>query len=164
MPYTFRLPSFLLLPCSPVNVHFNIRVKTVLYGAGMGSVFEHITALLLDVLEVPGDVEGKVDTADATGIGFHKLFHVHLYAIEVEAHIAGLDAHDGDHAGSQGGGHQVGRGKTLTLAIIVHRGIRLETGGGAEVGTGGSQFPVINNLRSHTFLPKFTFEPHISIS
>lgn len=96
-------------------------------------------------------------------ISFHDFFHFHMNTIKVKAHGPGFDTHNGNHAGGEGCGHKIGRGEPFAFSIVINRGIGFEMVAGAEVCTGSAKAAFINDSRSHTFLPKFTFEPYISI-
>lgn len=56
----------------------------------------------------------------------HLLADADGYAGQVDPLVAGDDAHDGEDAGAQAGGDEVGGGEGFALAAVVHRSISVE--------------------------------------
>ena len=91
----------------------------------------------------------EFDASHPSGIGTHDLQHLDPDARDIIIHAIGFNGHSSHHAISQAGGQQVGRGETVALAMVVHRGIGLKTGTAFEVSICGSESAFINYSRGH---------------
>jgi hypothetical protein len=97
-------------------------------GAGMGGVFQ---LLFLLVGELAGDFDFDAEFADAAhGRGDHFFLDGDLGAFDINVHVARGNAHDGEHAGAEGGSDKVGRRKAFALAVVILGRIRMEASAG----------------------------------
>jgi hypothetical protein len=107
-------------------------MEAVHHGTGVGYTFQY-ELLFFVCLEAGRPFESNVDATDAAGVGFHDLQHGDLHAFQVQRKIPGFNSHCGRHTGRKGGSDQVGGGKSLTFALVVHGGISLYIGPGLQV-------------------------------
>ena len=133
----------LFLP-SPGDCFVDVWVKTLVDGAGEGYSFEE-TAFGVIRRQWDGDVNGKAD--DAAGHVFaHVFFNAYRHACNKKVLLFGLDTDDGGHAGSEGGGDEVGRGKRLAPAVVIDRGVRVKFDARGAVGGPATQVSFVLNL------------------
>lgn len=97
-------------------------------GAGEGGGFQFLF-LLVGEFARHFDLDAQLADA-AQGRGDHFFLDGHFGAFDIDVHVARSDAHDGHHATSEGGGHEVGRGKTFALALVVFGRVGVEAGAG----------------------------------
>ena len=109
----------------------DVGVEAFVDGAGVGCAFE---LLLVFGSDGVGDVDLDGEGCDAAwGGGCHVLVDRGGGAGDVEVEGAGHDAHDGEHAGAEGCGDEVGGGKAFAAALIVFGGVGVEFGAGRAV-------------------------------
>ena len=65
-----------------------------------------------------GDGDGQTDNA-TRGVDTHFLVDDNFHACEIELFALGDDAHDGGHAGTKGGGDEIGGGKCFAAAVVI---------------------------------------------
>ncbi len=82
----------------------------------------------------------------ARGGGGHLFFDGGGGSGDFEVEGAGLDTHDGEHAGAERGGDEVGGGEALAAALIVGGGVGAEFGGGGTVDCLAVEVSLIFNL------------------
>jgi hypothetical protein len=127
-----------------VDGGMNVGVKAFVDGAGVGGALELLLVLGGDGV---GDVDLDGQALDhARGGGGHLLFDRGGGAGDVEVKGAGHDAHDGEHAGAEGGGDEVGGGEGFAAALIVGRGVGGELGGGGAVDRFAVQVSLVFDL------------------
>lgn len=74
---------------------------------------------------IGGALQGDFETGDpARRRGRHDFSDPDRGAPEVDPVPLCVNPHHREHTGTQRGGHQIGRGKTLAPSLIVHGGIR----------------------------------------
>ncbi len=98
----------------------------------------------------------EVDPTDAPRIGFHQFLNLNAGIFQVRLHVAGLNAHNGEHTTAQRGGHQVAWRKSFGFALVIERRIGFYLGAGRKVPGNRSEFSLVNNSRGHVFFHKFT--------
>ena len=122
----------------------DVGVKAFVDGAGVGGALEFLLVLGGDWV---GDVDLDCEAFDhARGGGGHLFFDVGGGAGDVEGEGTGHDAHDGEHAGAEGGGDEVGGGEGFAAALVIGGGIGGEVGGGGAVDCFAVQVSLVFDL------------------
>jgi hypothetical protein len=122
----------------------DVRVKAFVDGAGVGGALELLLVFGGDGVR---DVDLDGEAFDhAGGGGGHLLFDGGGGAGEVDLEGAGHDAHDGEHAGAEGGGDEVGGGEGFAAALVIGRGVGGEVCGGGAVDCFAVQVSLVFDL------------------
>ncbi len=99
-------------------VLFNIRMKTEGNRACPGSSPQDLFYFIRVVIRRKGQFD--LYFTDPSGIGGHDLGDLGRGAVDIELMGLCCNAHDGEHAISEGGGHKIRRGKGFSLAHVIH--------------------------------------------
>ena len=91
-------------------------------------------SLLFVSLERGRPFKADIDAADAARVRLHDLLDGDLHAFQAQLHVLCFDTHGSGHTGRQGGGGQVGGGKTFPPSLVVRGGVCLYSGTGLKVG------------------------------
>ena len=92
-----------------------------MHGAAMYGGFEKC-GMGMDLRDRHGDGNGQADNA-TRGVGAHFLVDDDFHACEIDLLTLSDDTHDGGHAGTEGGGDEIGGGKCLAATVVIDRSI-----------------------------------------
>ena len=92
---------------------------------------------------VTARVEKTMSSDAPRRIAAHRLLHPGRDTLQAPTVPLGHDAHDREHAGAQGCGHQVGGGEALALALVVGGGVGLQEGAGGPMAGLATQLPLV---------------------
>jgi hypothetical protein len=121
----------------PVEDDLYVRVQGVVDGAGVGGAFEEFA---FGVVGGEGHVEIDFEFEDAAGgVLGHMFADLDLEAFHGDVFSLGDDAHDGGHAGAEGGGYEIGGGEGFAFAVVIEGGIRGELVSGREMSGGAAE-------------------------
>ena len=109
-----------------------------------GGQFENFFVLGAVVVRRKGELGDQLD--NPAGIGSHHFRGFHFRAVDAEAVRFGGDAHDGEHAGAVGGGHQIGRREGFAFSLIVGGGIGQQLAAGLQMDGFGAQVAEIGGV------------------
>ncbi len=90
-----------------------------MHGAAMNGGFEKCGMGMI-LRDRHGDGDGQTDNA-TRGVGAHFLVDDNFHACEIQFFPLSDDAHDGGHAGTKGGGNEIGGGKCLAATVVINR-------------------------------------------
>lgn len=96
-------------------------MDAVMHRAAMNGGFEKCGVGMI-LRDRHGDGDGQTDNASRS-VCAHFLMDHDFHACEIEFFALGYDAHDGGHAGTKGGGNEIGGGKCLAATVVIDRGI-----------------------------------------
>lgn len=64
-------------------------------------------------------MENNIYAADTSGVGFHVFLNIYANAFQINIEVVGFNAHDGEHAGAECSGNDIGRRESFPFAMVV---------------------------------------------
>jgi len=129
----------------------DVGMEAFVNGAGVGSAFEFQLVFGGDGVRHV-DFDGKAFD-HAWGGGGHFLFDGGGGPGDIDFQGAGHDAHDGEHAGAERGGDEVGGREAFAAALVVLGGIGIEFGSGGAMHGFAVQVSLIFDLDGDHVVP-----------
>lgn len=124
---------------------FNIGVQAQVYRTSKRSMFQYRLFLIAEMF-LAFHIDIDHDLTDLPGLRNHYFFDGAFSSFDMNIMGSCRNTHNGYHTAAQGRCYQVGRGKTLALALVILWRIRFDLRTRLQVGGSGPQLTVINYL------------------